>query len=93
MWVLGEGQPLLLALTELLENAVKLSPRGGAIRVSLQAQAHEACLQVSDEGIGIPSEALPRVFEPFYQVDGGTTRKFRGMGIGLTAVKRIVEIQ
>ncbi len=91
VWVLGEGQPLLLALSELLENAVKFSPRGGAIRVSLQAQDHEACLQVSDEGIGIPSEALPRVFEPFYQVDGGTTRKFGGMGIGLTAVQRIVE--
>ncbi len=91
VWVLGEGQPLLLAFSELLENAVKFSPRGGTIWVSLQVQGQEACLQIADEGIGIPPEALPRVFDPFYQVDGGTTRKFGGMGIGLAAVKRVVE--
>ncbi|WP_376793368.1 GAF domain-containing protein [Thermoflexus sp.] len=91
VWVLGESQLLLLAFSELLENAVKFSPHGGAIDVSLQVQGDEACLQVRDEGVGIPPEALPRVFEPFYQVDGSTTRKFGGMGIGLTAVKQIAE--
>ena len=91
VWVLGEGQPLLLAFSELLENAVKFSPRGGTIQVSLSLQGHEACIQVRDEGIGIPPEALSHVFEPFYQVDGGTTRKFSGMGIGLAAVKQIAE--
>ncbi|HXF70528.1 MAG TPA: GAF domain-containing protein [Thermoflexus sp.] len=91
VWVLGESQLLLLALSELLENAVKFSPHGGAIHISLQVQGNEACLQVRDEGVGIPPEALPRVFEPFYQVDGSPTRKFGGMGIGLAAVEQIAE--
>jgi signal transduction histidine kinase len=91
VWVMGEGERLLLTLTELLENAVKFSPAGGTIQVSLAVQGPEALLEVRDEGIGIPAEAISRVFEPFYQVNGGTTRKFGGMGIGLTVVKQVVE--
>lgn len=58
VWVLGEGKRP--------ENAVKVSLHGGTIRVRLWIEAQEAVLEVEDEGIGIPAEALPRVFEPFY---------------------------
>ncbi|HXF69651.1 MAG TPA: ATP-binding protein [Thermoflexus sp.] len=91
IWILGDGEGLIRMIGELLDNAVKFSPSGGEIRLSLEVMEGEAVLRVQDPGVGIPREALDRVFEPFYQVDGSTTRRFGGMGIGLAVVKRVVE--
>ncbi|MGH2740573.1 MAG: sensor histidine kinase [Actinomycetota bacterium] len=83
------------ALDELLDNAVKYSPNGGTVRVSVELDASDAremvAVEVTDEGIGIEPEHLPRVFLDFRQVDASDTRKFGGLGLGLAFVKRIVE--
>ncbi|HLF25375.1 MAG TPA: GAF domain-containing protein [Anaerolineae bacterium] len=75
----------------LLANAIKFSPQGGAITIGLRRQGEAVLASVSDQGIGIPHEQLHRVFERFYQVDGSATRRFGGAGVGLAIVKRIVE--
>jgi PAS domain S-box-containing protein len=75
----------------LLSNAIKFSPDGGKITVRLVDNGDSVRAEISDTGIGIPSDKVPRVFERFYQVDGSARRRFGGAGLGLTIVKRIVE--
>jgi signal transduction histidine kinase len=82
-------------LVNLLDNAIKFTPEGGQITLRAEAARGDgaATLQVSvsDTGIGIPSECLPRVFEKFYRVDMSSTRGARGTGLGLAICKAIVE--
>jgi GAF domain-containing protein len=75
----------------LLENAVKFSPDGGVVTIRARLEGDSVRVEVQDHGIGIPSRALPFLFEPFYQVDGSTTRRFGGTGLGLSIVKQVVE--
>jgi signal transduction histidine kinase len=75
----------------LLTNAIKFTPKGGTITVSCRGQGGLAVIDVSDTGIGIPSEALPNIFDRFNQVDGSSTRKYQGAGIGLALAKELVE--
>jgi GAF domain-containing protein len=75
----------------LLDNAIKFSPEGGTITVRAQREAGMLHVEVEDQGIGIPAQALPSLFDRFYQVDGSTTRRFGGAGLGLSIVKQIVE--
>jgi signal transduction histidine kinase len=79
------------ALNNLIVNAMKFSPDGGTVRVVLTGDTEQVQIAVADEGIGVPSDKLDRVFERFYQVDGSSRRRFGGTGIGLALVKRIVE--
>ncbi len=74
----------------LIGNAVKYSPSGGCVSVSLAAQAGWATVVVSDEGIGIPAEDLPYVFEPFTR-GGNVVGRISGTGIGLASAQRIVQ--
>jgi PAS domain S-box-containing protein len=80
----------------LLSNAIKFTTRGQvSVRASLDAlDRHEARVRISvqDTGIGIPSDALDRLFKPFEQADTSTTRRFGGTGLGLAIVKRLVEM-
>ena len=78
-------------IDNLLDNARKFSPANGQIEVGARCEAGEMIISVMDHGIGIPADRLERVFERFYQVDGTTTRRFGGMGIGLTLCQKIVE--
>jgi len=78
-------------IENLLDNAMKFSPEGGAIRVTLRQAEGEALISVSDDGIGIPSDKLDKVFDRFYQVSQGPARRFGGLGIGLALCKEIVE--
>ncbi|WP_448601192.1 GAF domain-containing protein, partial [Thermoflexus hugenholtzii] len=91
VWMVGDPEGLACALGEVLDNAVKFSPAGGRIGIALTVEGGEILLRVWDEGIGIPPEHLPRVGQPFYQVEGGTTRRFSGMGIGLAVVRAVLE--
>jgi GAF domain-containing protein len=75
----------------LIGNAIKFSPNGGVITLQAQELGDMVQVSVSDTGIGIPADRLERIFERFYQVDGSTTRKFGGAGLGLAIAKRIVE--
>jgi len=89
--VSGDSLALHRVLDNLLGNAFKFTPKGGQVTVRLQRQGENVVLQVSDTGIGIPSDQLRRVFERFYQVDGSATRRFGGIGLGLALVKEIAE--
>ncbi len=76
----------------LLNNAVKFTPAGGSIMISLTQEGHEARLKVADSGQGISPEFLPHVFEIFRQADASSSRKQGGMGIGLALVKQLTEL-
>ncbi len=88
-----KGDPKLLdrMVDNLLSNALKFTPKGGQVSVRLTTEDGHALLSVQDSGIGIPKASLNRIFERFYQVDQGTSRRYGGLGIGLTVVKDIVE--
>lgn len=91
VWVRGDAEALARAVGEVLGNAVKFMPEGGEVGVEVVGAAEEVVVRVWDEGIGIPTAALGRVGEPFYQVDGGLTRRFGGMGIGLALARAVAE--
>jgi signal transduction histidine kinase len=76
---------------ELVDNAIKFTPPGGCVTIELEQQAGEAVLQVKDNGIGISPERLSEIFEPYHQLDGSSTRRYAGIGLGLALVKKIVE--
>lgn len=76
-------------LVNLLDNAIKYTPDGGEIRVSVTTASRAAVLEVSDTGIGIPPESLPNVFERFYRSDKARSRESGGTGLGLSIVQAI----
>jgi signal transduction histidine kinase/ActR/RegA family two-component response regulator len=76
----------------LLANALKFTPRGGRISVTLARAGDEVRITVSDTGVGIRPEFLPHVFERFSQADPSTTRKHGGLGLGLAIVRHLVEL-
>ena len=90
--VVADRAKIKQILTNLLSNAVKFTPAGGRVQLSATRQA--GCLEVSvkDSGIGIRSEDQERIFAAFTQVDGSYARKYQGTGLGLTLVKRFVEM-
>jgi signal transduction histidine kinase len=77
-------------LTNLLSNAMKFTPRGGAIESVLDRR--QITFTVRDTGCGIPEGELEAVFDSFYQVDGSTTRRHGGTGLGLTISRRLAEM-
>ncbi len=79
-------------VANLLNNAAKYTPAGGRIRLSLQVESQQAVIEVADNGIGIPQEALSMVFEMFSQVGHHLERAQGGLGIGLSLVRRLVEM-
>jgi len=89
--IYGDRDRLAQVLDNLLGNAIKFSPDGGTITVRVCLVDTAVQVEVTDEGIGIPSDKLEKVFERFYQVDGSSRRRFGGTGLGLAIVKRIVE--
>lgn len=88
-----EMDPSLMeqAVFNLLENAVKYSEKGKKVSVDASLQGEELVIRVHDEGIGIPKDHLPRVFERFYRVDKARSRESGGTGLGLAIVKHIVQ--
>lgn len=78
-------------LSNLLENAVKYSPDGGEISVRCEVDAENVIVSIADHGVGIPQSMRERIFDPFFQVDGSSTRQLGGSGLGLAIVKGIVE--
>lgn len=89
--VLGDVEHLRRVVDNLIGNALKFTPRGGVIAVSVRSANGQVVLEVVDTGIGISPEHRERIFERFYQVDGTTRRTHGGCGLGLALVKEIVE--
>jgi signal transduction histidine kinase/DNA-binding response OmpR family regulator len=88
----GDKARLTQVLTNLLNNAVKYSDRGAAISVAAVVEGAEAVVRVFDTGIGIPADLLPRVFDLFTQANRSLDRSQGGLGVGLTLVRRLVEM-
>lgn len=88
------GDPIRLrqVMWNLLANAVKFTPAGGRVDLTLQVTRDEAVLSVSDTGPGLPPEFLPHVFEPFRQADSAITRRHGGLGLGLAIAQRVVAL-
>jgi two-component system phosphate regulon sensor histidine kinase PhoR len=88
------ADPMLLerALSNLVDNALKYTPEGGHVRVSAARADGQALFRVVDDGIGIPPEDQPRVFERFYRVDRSRSRDLGGTGLGLAIVKHVAQL-
>ena len=89
VYVTGDVMRLKQVIVNLVDNAIKYTPAGGAVKVALLEEQQRAVLVVSDTGIGIPAAALPAVFERFYRTDQARTRASGGTGLGLAIVKAI----
>jgi len=89
VWVRGDRARLKQVVVNLLDNAIKYTPQDGAINLKVTASNHHALLAVSDNGTGIPIDALPRIFDRFYRVDQARSRELGGAGLGLSIVKSI----
>ena len=80
-------------LNHILKNAIKFTLKGGKITLSAEAREEGFTdLLVEDSGVGIDSDRIARIFEPFFQLDYTRTRGYEGIGLGLALVKRIVEM-
>jgi PAS domain S-box-containing protein len=90
--VFGDATRLAQIVSNLLNNAAKYTPHGGRIELSAREEGGEAVVCVTDSGMGIPAEELPKVFEMFTQVGRNVHRAQGGLGIGLALVKRLVEL-
>jgi signal transduction histidine kinase/ActR/RegA family two-component response regulator len=92
VWTEADPVRLEQVLNNLLHNAIKYTEPGGFITLSLTCESSGLVVRVADTGAGIPAEALPHLFEPFMQVGRTLERAQGGLGLGLTLVKRLVEL-
>ncbi len=90
--ILGDAPRLVEVMGQLLENAIKFSPDVTRVEVSAELVDQQMLISVRDYGIGISDDQFDRIFEMFYQVDSSSTRRYGGMGIGLTIVKHNLEL-
>ena len=89
-----EGDPELLrrAVENVIRNAIRYAPREAAVEVSLARNNGRAVVDVRDHGPGVPEEALPRLFDPFYRVENDRGRTSGGIGLGLSIARRAIEL-
>jgi PAS domain S-box-containing protein len=90
--LLGDPSRLQQVVWNLLTNALKFTPAGGRIEVRLERDASFARVVVTDTGVGIAPDVLPRIFERFQQADASTTRRHGGLGLGLAIARHLVEL-
>lgn len=92
LFVHGDATRLAQVVSNLLNNAAKYTPKGGRIAVNVAHEGDEAVIRVRDNGVGIPSEMLPHIFDMFTQVDAHLSQSQGGLGIGLTLSRRLVQL-
>jgi two-component system cell cycle sensor histidine kinase PleC len=90
--VLADPARLEHAFLNLMANAIKFSPRGHAVRVSIAPHESGAAVTIADKGIGMSNDDLLLALEPFRQVDGSHIRRHQGIGLGLPVAKRLIEM-
>ena len=90
--VQADPQKIAWVLNQLLDNGIKFTPSGGRVVVTVKREGENLVIvSVTDTGIGIPSNQFNDIFEPFHQLDGSSTRRYGGTGLGLSLVRQIVE--
>lgn len=90
--VQADTQKIAWVLSQLIDNGIKFTSSGGSVVVSVKREGeHLVVVSVTDTGIGIPSNRLTDVFEPFHQLDSSATRRYSGTGLGLSLVRQIIE--
>jgi heavy metal sensor kinase len=89
VYVEGDRSRLKQVIVNLVDNAIKYTPPGGQVKITVSADPERAYLEVSDNGVGISPEVLPHVFERFYRADRARSRDSGGVGLGLAIVKAI----
>jgi signal transduction histidine kinase len=87
-----DRRKLVQILVNLLANAIKFTPDDGRVSVEARAEGERVRIAVKDTGRGIPKEALDRIFEPYFQIDGSPVREHGGAGIGLSVVRTLSEV-
>ncbi|HSW22862.1 MAG TPA: ATP-binding protein, partial [Burkholderiaceae bacterium] len=92
LWVHADPARLAQAIGNLLHNAIKFTPHGGRVGVTVERDGADGVLRVTDDGIGLASDQLSRVFELFTQIDSSLDRAQGGLGIGLALVKALVQL-
>ncbi len=85
-----DEEKIYWVITQLLDNALKFTPKGGKVVAKLTRRDPYLMAEVSDTGIGIPSDRLEEIFEPFHQLDGSATRRYGGTGLGLALCRQIL---
>lgn len=89
--VVADGEKIRWVLNQLIDNAVKFTPQGGSVTMGAAVVGDSVRVWVADTGQGIAAEKMPELFEAFHQLDGSTTRRQGGTGLGLALVKMIIE--
>jgi two-component system sensor histidine kinase VicK len=89
--VFGDRDGIEQVITNILINSIKYTHEGGNIKVYIGSVHEDAYIKIIDNGIGIPAEDLPHVFERFYRVDKARSREMGGTGLGLPIAKEIIE--
>ena len=90
--VQADAQKISWVLNHLLDNGIKFTPSGGRVMVNGQREGENLVIvSVTDTGIGIPQSRVNDIFEPFHQLDGSSTRRYGGTGLGLSLVRQIIE--
>ncbi|HUR97090.1 MAG TPA: PAS domain S-box protein [Pyrinomonadaceae bacterium] len=92
VFLTADSVRLQQVVSNLLQNAIKFTPAGGGIEISLARIETNAVLEITDTGVGIEAELLPHIFDRFRQADASARRNFTGLGLGLTIVRNIVEL-
>ncbi|WP_035179154.1 sensor histidine kinase [Alkalihalobacterium bogoriense] len=91
-WIKADEDLFEQVWLNLLNNAIKYSPEGGTISIEVKQEDDYVVVSIQDDGKGIPSEAFPRLFERFYKVDRARTNQMPGNGLGLSIVKKIIDL-
>jgi signal transduction histidine kinase len=89
--VLGDEEKIRWVIEQLLDNALKFTPKGGTVEIRTDVGEDRVAILVSDTGIGISQDDVEAIFEPFHQLDGSPTRRYGGTGLGLALCRRIIE--
>jgi signal transduction histidine kinase len=89
--VKADSEKITWVVLQLLDNGIKFTPKNGKVVISAERDGEFVKIAVTDTGIGIPANKIPELFEPFHQLDGTSTRRFGGTGLGLALVKQIID--
>lgn len=91
-YVQADGEKVSWVVGQLIDNGIKFTPSGGSVIVAIEEEGKNLVqVIVRDTGVGIPQDRMKEIFEPFHQLDGSSTRRYGGTGLGLSLVRQIVE--